>query len=81
MEYSFREPLAELASGLEKSGAVTINLPEPRHHEDFVDGRLTWGEKEFRVYFERSLGYLNLSSSRASDVETLATLLQSMGAE
>jgi hypothetical protein len=61
-QFSFRVPIAEIREILGASAPTTIELPPEEPDEDFVDGRLLWGPRDFELYFERSLGYLQFSS-------------------
>jgi hypothetical protein len=63
LQFSFRVVIASLQEVLGTSGPTTIELPPEESGEEFVDGRLFWGARTLEVYFERSLGYLELSSS------------------
>jgi hypothetical protein len=75
-KFSFRVPIVEIREILGGSASTTIELPPEESGEDFVDGRLIWGARTFQVHFERSLGYLQLSSS-ADDVNALRDALAS----
>jgi hypothetical protein len=72
-EFSFRPPLAQM----EKRLMGVLELPAEEPEEDFVEGRLTWGQKVFSLYFERSLGYAEFSSPSHDDVEALLDALTS----
>ena len=74
--YSFRVTLASIDKILSRDGASCIELPEETVEEDFVNGRLTWKDSRFDVYFERSLGYLEFSSPTLSNVEALRAALE-----
>src|SRR5690348_14546240 len=71
LEFSFRRPLAEI----EKTLSAVLELPLEVPREDFVEGHLTWWAKEFSVYFERSLGYAEFSSSSEDDVRAVLDTL------
>ena len=43
--------------------------------EDFVDGLFRWGSRQFALYYERSLGYLQFSSESLPDMEALYAAL------
>jgi hypothetical protein len=66
--YSFRAALAEIEQAL---GCATHELPEEYPMEDFVDGLFRWDSRQFALYYERSLGYLQFSSQSPSEVEAL----------
>jgi hypothetical protein len=50
-------------------------LPPEEPEEDFVFGRFRWDGREFSLYYERSLGYMQFSSSSATDVQALYSAL------
>jgi hypothetical protein len=75
--YSFRDLFAKITGVLDKRRDVGLTLPLEEPGEDFVDGTLRWGPTAYDVYFERSLGYLQFSStSESSTRELLDTLAQ-----
>ncbi len=74
-QFSFRVPIAEIGEILGASAPAIIDLPPGEADEDIVDGRLRWGARDFELYFERSLGYLQLSSC-AEDVIALRDALE-----
>jgi hypothetical protein len=73
LEFSFRAPLEEM----EKTLGGILDLPPEEKEEDFVYGRLSWGTKDFSLYFERSLGYAEFSSHSHDDVVALLNALTS----
>ena len=74
--YSFRTALAELEQALgSSSDPATHELPEEWPMEDFVDGLFRWGSRQFALYYERSLGYLQFSSESLPDMEALYAAL------
>ena len=46
--------------------------------EDFVLGKFAWGGREFSLYFERSLGYMQFFSPSSVDVQALQSALLPM---
>lgn len=77
--YSFRAALAELEQALGNvSDRATHELPEEYPLEDFVDGLFRWGDRNFALYYERSLGYLQFSSESVGDVKALRAALSSI---
>lgn len=75
-QFSFRVPIAEIQRVLAAAAPTSVVLPPEEPEEDFVKGRLLWGARDFELYFERSLGYLQLSSS-SEDIEALRKALKS----
>ena len=70
-EYSFRDLLTGITAVLEATRPVVLTLPPEQPREDFVEGGMRWGGTVYDVYFERSLGYLELSSVSESDLREL----------
>src|ERR1044071_1413684 len=70
--YSFRTALGEIERAL---GNATHELPREEPMEDFVDGLFCWGSRQFVLYYERSLGYLQFSSQSSSDLEAFHAAL------
>jgi hypothetical protein len=70
--YSFRDALSNIERAL---GSATHELPREYQLEDFVDGLFRWGSRQFDLYYERSLGYLQFSSQSSSDLEALHAAL------
>src|SRR5215467_6642979 len=56
----FRAILQEIAAQLSKSAHCDLRLPPQEDEEDFVEGTLKWGNDNFDVYSDYSLGYLSL---------------------
>ena len=54
---------------------ITLDLPQARHNEDFVEGHLKWGFREVRIYFETTLSYLSLWSSERQSVDEARALI------
>jgi hypothetical protein len=73
--YSFRVALSEIERELSAAGPASHALPPEEPEEDFVFGRFTWDGREFALYYERSLGYMQFSSSSATDVQALHAAL------
>ena len=73
--YSFRTAFSQIERELSAGGATSHTLPPEEPEEDFVFGGFRWGEREFSLYYERSLGYMQFSSSSASDVQALHAAL------
>lgn len=71
MHYSFRAALVHIEHALGEPTSVTYALPPEEPGEDFVDGQFVWANRGFGLYYERSLGYMQFSSSSMSDVEAL----------
>jgi len=69
--YSFRQLFADVAAVLGQLRHVGLTLPAEEPHEDFIDGTLHWGPSAFDVYFERSLGYVQFTSSSESSTREL----------
>ena len=74
-EYSFRELFAKITAVLNRERDVSLMLPPEEPGEDFVDGTLRWGPTAYDVYFERSLGYLQFSSTSESSTRELLDAL------
>jgi hypothetical protein len=75
-DYSFRAALAEIKQFLDFSGVVTITLPIEESYDDFVFGKFVWDARDYSLYYERSLGYIQFSSSSATDIEDLHAILE-----
>jgi hypothetical protein len=73
--YSFRAALSEIERELSVSGPAAHTLPSEVPEEDFVFGQFTWDGHEFSLYYERSLGYMQFSSSSPTDVHALYSAL------
>ena len=73
--YSFRVALSEIDHALSILGPVSYTLPPEEPMEDFVFGKFVWGDREFSLNFERSLGYMQFSSPSSVDVQTLQSAL------
>ena len=73
--YSFRVALSEIEHALSMLGPVSYTLPPEEPMEDFVFGKFAWDGREFSLYFERSLGYMQFSSPSSVDVQTLQSAL------
>jgi hypothetical protein len=71
MTYSFRAALTEVASVLSGEELVSYTLPPEQPAEDFVEGSAFWGARTYSIYFERSLGYMQLSSPVLDHVQEL----------
>ena len=76
MKFSFRQFIRELGAELIDGGTLRVELPEELPCEDFVHGLAMWGTREFRLYYERSLGYLQFESLRAADLQVMAAMLE-----
>jgi hypothetical protein len=66
--FSFRALFRELS--------LPVELPEEEAGEDFVHGRARWNGAEYGLYFERSLGYVELESADRQAIEALAVSLK-----
>jgi hypothetical protein len=77
-EYSFRGALEELAQAMRAvvPDRVSYRLPAEQPVEDFVEGQLTWNDRQFDLYYERSLGYMQFSSVNVPGLEALHAILQ-----
>ena len=75
--YSFRTALSHVERALSASAPVSYSLPPEAPMEDFVFGEFAWGGREFSLYFERSLGYMQFSSPSPTDVQALHLALLS----
>jgi hypothetical protein len=64
----FRSLLSDIIEMLNREVQSSLELPDYEKYEDFVEGRLVFGRKVLRVYYEHSLSYVALSSD---DDETL----------
>jgi hypothetical protein len=73
--YSFRELFGKMTEALARHRDVTLTLPPEAPFEDFVEGTLRWGPTVYDVYFERSLGYVDLSSTSESCTRELLDAL------
>ena len=73
--YSFRATLSEIERFVGASAPASHELPAEYPMEDFVEGQFTWGGRVFSLYYERSLGYMQFSSSVPAHVEALRTAL------
>ena len=78
--YSFRTALSQIERELSARGPASHTLPPEEPEEDFVFGAFRWGGREFSLYYERSLGYMQLSSSSAPDVHALHAALSAVAA-
>lgn len=76
-DFSFRGAIADLLLALNAEAPSTCELPATTKGEDFVEGRLRWGDAEFEVYFEYNLGYLQFTSSSTPDVMRLRSVVLS----
>ena len=74
-EYSFRELFPKITAVLDKERDVVLTLPAEEPGEDFVDGTLRWGPTAYDVYFERSLGYVQFSTTSESATRELLDAL------
>lgn len=75
LAYSFRDLLAKIRAVLDALHATSVQLPPEVPIEDFVAGTLQWGDAAYRLYFERSLGFFELSSPCEARVrEVLAAI-------
>ena len=73
--YSFRNLLNGLTAVLERTRPVALTLPPEAPREDFIEGEMRWGPTVYSVYYERSLGFLDLTARSESDSrQLLATL-------
>jgi len=75
-EYSFRGALLQIEQALAKSAPAVHLLPPEEASEDFIEGRLVWGSREFSIYFEHALGYMAFSSPSLPDVQALQAAIQ-----
>jgi len=73
--YSFRETLGHIQQVLGGTTQATYSLPREVPGEDCVEGRLIWEAREFSLYYERSLGYMQFSSKSSVEVEALSSAL------
>jgi hypothetical protein len=75
--YSFRAALDEVEHALRfGSGTESVyDVPAEQPAEDFIEGSFTWGTRKFDLYYERSLGYMQISSAKVSDVEAMGAVL------
>jgi hypothetical protein len=73
---SFRELIRALCGILNKERVVHLSLPTEEDGEDFVEGSLSWGPAAYDVYFEYSLGYLQLSSASEQAIREMAGALK-----
>ena len=69
--YSFRSTLAQIQQDLGGPSEASHELPAEQPSEDFVSGQFIWAGREFELYFERSLGYMQFSSPVQSDCTAL----------
>lgn len=69
---SFRGLLADVCSILKEERLVRLSLPPEADGEDFVEGSLSWGDVAYDVYFEYSLGYLQLSNASEQAMREIA---------
>jgi hypothetical protein len=67
-QFSFRALFRELL--------LPVELPEEKSGEDFVHGQAHWSGTEYALYFERSLGYVQLESTNRQAIEALAASLE-----
>jgi hypothetical protein len=68
----FREMLAAIAEILSQEAPTSIELPAYEDYEDFVEGRLQFGDETIRTYYEHSLSYLVLMSDSADTLRRVA---------
>src|SRR4026209_1205413 len=73
--YSFRTLFAGITTVLQRSRPVSLTLPSEAPSEDFVEGVLHWGPSIYQVYYERSLGYVEISSAEEPAVRELLAAL------
>jgi hypothetical protein len=73
----FRAALAEMVDVLGRQSPSSIRLPEYEAGEDFVEGSLVFGGTTVRVYYEHSLGFLELTSSSEDILRKIASHLGS----
>jgi hypothetical protein len=74
----FRSILEEVVARLSVSADCTLSIPAHRDGEDFVEGKIDWGTDTFTVYYEYSLGYLDLSSLDRRALERLSDALSNI---
>jgi hypothetical protein len=69
----YREFLGRFVEALATAGEqAQVDLPPYAEDEDFISGSLTWNRESYAVYFEHSVGYLEI---RASSRESLGKLV------
>ena len=74
-QYSFRTLFAKIAAVLKENADFALSLPPEEPAEDFVHGVLRWRSTAYAVYFERSLGYVELSNVSLSSGRELLDAL------
>jgi hypothetical protein len=72
----FRRVLSEILACLQQTGQAELALPVFEPAEDFVEGGLSWRGVNYSVYYEYSLGFLELTAPNDYDFEQLMKLLQ-----
>jgi len=73
--YSFRQALLQIERTLAGMAPVGWTLPPEQPAEDFVDGSFQSGRREFVLYVERSLGYMQFSSTSPGDIAELGAAM------
>ncbi len=74
-EFPFRGLLGDLVEALGLSGKeAKVELPAPFEDEDFIDGRIIWGDSVIQVYFEYSLGYIYFQAQNREQLEHLLNI-------
>jgi hypothetical protein len=73
----FRPALAEIVDVLGRQSPSSVRLPDYEAGEDFVEGSLEFGGRTLRIYYEHSLGFLELTSSNADMLREVASRLGS----
>ena len=74
-QFSFRATLSQIEQILCMSAQVAYSLPPEQPEEDFVEGSFCWECRDFSLYFERSLGYMQFSSPIQADAQALQLAL------
>jgi hypothetical protein len=74
----FRAILQEMVARLSVSVDCTLHIPAHYEYEDFVEGKLDWGAHSFDLYYEHSLGFLELKSSDKRALERLLDALSNI---
>lgn len=70
---NFRAAIFEMATILEQTAPVVLDLPPCHPDEDFVEGSLMFRGAPLRVYYEFALGYLSVMSDSRAALDDVAS--------
>ena len=72
----FRTALSEIAATLAQSKPTEVDLADFAEGEDFIEGRLIFGEDVISIYYEYSLGYLALGNQNRAPLDEIEVLMR-----